>query len=485
MLGYEGYNLPMKFANLAQILEEDCFIDPEKSVTLGFSGGPDSLALLHALHREGVQVLVAHLDHALRPESAQEALQAEAVAANYSYPFFTERADVTGYARQHSMSVEEAARELRYEFLFRVATGHGAQAVAVAHNADDQVETVLMHLLRGAGSRGLRGMSVRSLPNPWSDAIPLIRPLLGFWRQEILDYGQAHGLQPILDQSNLDTTYFRNRLRHELLPLLEKFSPGVKGRLHQTAELLAAEAAIIDAQAELAWMRCLRHHAENFIQLDRRVFMDEPLASQRLLLRRAAKTLRPSLRNLDYTAIQHALELLGHPTTAPQDWLAGLCLLVEGDHLWIADWDSDLPAEWPQSPAQDIHLEVPAALELNLGWRLKMDQTRLGRRNARDNQDPFQAILDQDRVGDELVLRRRRSGDRFQPLGMESGSQKLSDFMINERLPKRARESWPLLCKGGEIVWVPGFQLAHPYRWREDSRRALLVRLSRSNGRGN
>ena len=471
----------MKFDSLAKILQGECALVLDAPLVLGFSGGPDSLALLHALQAESVPVLVAHFDHGLRPESAEEAHQAEEIAAGYSLPFFTERGDVAAHARQHSMSIEEAARELRYEYLFGVASSQGAQAVAVAHNADDQVETVLMHLLRGAGPRGLRGMALRSLPNPWSAAIPLVRPLLGFWRQEILDYCRENGLQPVRDQSNLDTTYFRNRLRHELFPTLEQISPGIMQRLHRTADLLTAETEVLEELAEGAWKRCLGQRSKDYIQLNRPTFMVEPLALRRFLLRRAAQELRPGLRDLDYEAIQRALDLAQNSASAPGDWVAGLCLLVEGDHLWVADWEAELPVDWPQAPTSELHIEAPASLELNRGWRFELHEA--GDHRAINNSDPFQAWLDQDSIGDELVLRRRHPGDRFQPLGMESGSQKLADFMINEKLPKRARETWPLLCKGEDIVWVPGYRLAHPYRLRKESRRVLQVKLLQSNGR--
>jgi len=473
----------MRFKRFSEIFGEDCGLSREEPLLIGFSGGPDSLALLHALHQVGANVVVAHLDHGLRPESAQEARQAEVIASSYGFPRFTERAEISAFAERHSMSIEEAARELRYGFLFRVAEEQGAQAVAVAHNADDQVETVLMHLLRGAGPRGLRGMSMRLLPNPWSETIPLVRPLLSFWRQEILEYCEANGLQPLQDLSNLDTTFFRNRLRHELLPQLDQISPGIKLRLRQTADLLRDESEVVDRLADEAWARCLSSHDHAYIRLHRGAFLDEPLALQRILLRRAAEMLRPDLRDLDYAAVRRALDLVGQPVSAPQDWAIGLYLLNEGEYFWVADWEADLPVDWPQAPAQGVHLEVPAAVELNLGWRFELQEAVPVRSKAEQNQDPFEAWLDRDRVGDDLVLRRRHPGDRIQPLGMDDGSLKLADFMVNEKMPKRARDGWPLLCKNGEIIWMPGYRLAHPYRLRDDTNRAIHVSLQRSNGR--
>jgi len=470
------------FDKFQRTLLIDCQIDMGKPLVLGFSGGPDSLALLHALKNLRVKIIVVHFDHSLRSESAEEALRAGRIAKTYGYPFFSERGDVTTYADQQSMSVEEAARVLRYAFLFRVAQKQGAQAVAVAHNADDQAETLLMHLLRGAGSRGLRGMSPRLVPNPWSQTIPLVRPLLVIWRREIEEYCQVNGLQPLMDRTNFDTTYFRNLLRHELLPNLEGVSPGFKRRLNQTADLIGTEVELIHSLGKEAWKHCLRLRGTDYIQLDRASFLAEPLAMQRVLIHRAAEELRPGLRDLEYKAVVSALELAHQKMSTPQDWTSGLCVLTEGNRFWIADWEAELPVDWPQAPENEIHIEVPGGFDLNRGWRLELTEDG-NPQAATQNQDPFQAWLDQDRVGEELILRRRQPGDRFQPLGMENGMQKLAEFMINEKLPRRARETWPLLCKGNEIVWVPGYRLGNPYRLRTDNRQALHVHLWHSDGR--
>jgi len=467
---------------LRWILQTECGLQSSDELVLGFSGGPDSLTLLHMLKQAGIKVIVAHFDHGLRTESAGEAQKAAEISRTYGFPFFTERGDVQALANEQSLSIEEAARELRYRFLFQVAAEQGTKAVAVAHNADDQGETVLMHLLRGAGSRGLRGMSYRLLPNTWSKTIPLVRPLLGIWRSEILEYCRVNDLHPVEDQSNLDTAYFRNRLRHELLPILEQFAPGFKNRLNQTSEIIGSEVDLLQSLRDEAWRSCLRQKGFDFIQLDRISLLEQPLPLQRLVIHRASQELRPELRDLEYKSVQSALEMAKRKISTPQDWVSGLCVLVEGDRLWIADWEADLPVDWPKGPETEMHIETPGSFDLSVGWKLEL---REGAVSASDhnNPDPFQAWLDQDRLGEELILRRRRAGDRFQPLGIEKGSQKLSDFMINEKLPRRARDTWPLLCKGSDIVWVPGYRLAHPYRTRKDSRHALHVQLLQSNGR--
>jgi tRNA(Ile)-lysidine synthase len=472
----------MNLETLRGILKTECGVMPDDKLVLGFSGGPDSLALLHLLKQAGTKVIVAHFDHSLRPESSAEAQKAAEISRTYGFSFFTDRGNVKAFADERSMSVEEAARELRYRFLFAVATPQGAKAVAVAHNADDQSETVLMHLMRGSGSSGLRGMSYRLIPNPWSKTIPLVRPLLGNWRSEIMRYCGENDLHPIEDKSNLDMAYFRNRLRHELLPTLEQFAPGFKNRLNQTSEIIGNEIELLQVLSDQAWRNCLRQKGLDFLQLDRMAFLELPLALQRLIIRRASKELRPEMRDLEYTSVKSALDLVKRKLPTPQDWVSGLCILVERDALWIADWDADLPVDWPQAPANEVHIEVPGELKLNGGWKLEIRENA-NTTIALNNRDPFQACLDHDRLGEELILRRRRPGDRFQPLGIETGTQKLSDFMTNEKLPRRTRDTWPLLCKGNEIVWVPGYRLAHSYRMRKDSRNALRFHLLQSNGR--
>lgn len=466
--------------HLKTILVQECQVAPRQKIILGFSGGPDSLALLHALHAIEQPLVAAHLDHGLRPESASEAEQAAQAAASLGVPFLSERKDVGTFAEEHRLSVEEAARQLRYGFLFKVAKRQRASAVAVAHTADDQVETVLMHLLRGAGMAGLRGMTARLLPNPWSVGIPLVRPLLGTWRQEVLAYCTTQGLQPVQDTSNQDTTFFRNRLRRDLVPQLETLAPGFKRRLAQSANLVAADYEVLSSFTEAAWRRCLSQQAAGYLELSRPAFLVEPLSLQRAVVRRAAAELRPERRDVDFGDVERALDqIVRGEKNSPLDWLAGLYVLVEGDAIWITQKEVALPAPWPQAPPRAIHLEIPWALSLNPGWRLEGREGQIVSADDWEQGDPNQAWLDLEQSGEGLILRRPRPGDRFQPLGLARGSMKLSDFFINEKLPKRARSAWPLICRGEEIVWVPGHRLAHPFRLHKGSRRGLQLHLKR------
>lgn len=451
-----------------------CGLRAGEPALLGFSGGPDSSALLHALHAAGWPLLAAHLDHGLRRESAAEAQQAAGMAAALGVPFFSARAEVAVLARKKRTSIEEAAREARYAFLFRVAQQQGAAAVAVAHTADDQAETILMHLLRGAGPAGLRGMPPRWLPNPWSASVPLLRPMLAVSRAEVLAYCREHGLAPLQDASNQDPAYFRNRLRAELLPLMEGYAPGFTRRLLQTGELVRQDLELVEGLADAAWRRCLAQRGPGYVGLQRAALLAEPPALQRALLRRAAAQLRAGGRDIGYALIEAAQAAAAAGDGRRRDWFGGLFILTEGETVWLAQRGAQLPAAWPQAPLAPVYIEAPGELNLG-GWRLSFTESPTPAQPDA-NADRYQAWLDFDRSGAELTLRRPRPGERMRPLGL-GGSQKLSDLFVNAKLPQRARAGWPLLCKGDEIVWAPGLRLADAYRVRAGTRRALHAQL--------
>ena len=210
---------------------------------VGVSGGRDSVALLHALAEAGLErIVVCHLDHMLRPDSEADAWFASELAGQYGYPFEADRVNVKELAQERGLSIEAAAREARYEFFAQVARTHWIPRVLLAHHADDQVETLLLNLFRGSGRTGLAGMQPVSIREVRGARLELHRPLLGVWRDEVDRYVKKHRLRFQEDESNADRRFTRNRVRHEVLPFLEKtFDREVKRVLWRTAAVLAAE----------------------------------------------------------------------------------------------------------------------------------------------------------------------------------------------------------------------------------------------------
>ncbi len=448
------------------------------TVVIGVSGGPDSLCLLHVLRalalEFGARLHVAHLHHGLRgAEADADAAFVANLAADYSLPFTGERVDVTALASQTGASLEEAAREARYAFLGRLAEQIGAAAVAVGHNADDQAETVLMHLLRGSGLAGLRGMQVRSafplptlspLKQPLSLAgCRLIRPLLFTSRQDILTYCAAHGLTPRCDRSNEDTTFFRNRLRHELLPYLERYNPQIRRILGSTAAVLADDYDLLRQDLADAWPKVVWREEGDRLVLRLNVWRRLPTALQRSVLREAIHRLRATLRNINYIHVDNAFWLLHEGTAGDRMTLpAGLELVLGYDRFAIGNTGVDLPLDdLPQLLADRLSLPLTGCVNLG-GWQV--ETTLLGPADLppawRNNTDPWQAWLDADVLGPEPALRIRQAGESFQPLGMGGRHKPLAEYFTNAKIPAAARPRWPLLVTTtGDIAWACGLRV--------------------------
>lgn len=447
-------------------------------MAVGVSGGPDSLALLHVLREAGWPLLVCHFNHRLRPESDLDAAHVQKIAEGLGLPFVTDAADVAAYALAQRLSIEEAARELRYRFLFRAAREAAAGAVAVGHTADDQAETVLMHFLRGAGLPGLKGMPPRVILPVFDAEIPLVRPLLGWTRAQTEAYCRQHNLPSLTDSSNADTTYLRNRLRHELLPLLEAYNPKIRQTLAKTALVLQGDDELLAEQAALAWKEALRAVGSRFVAFSLPQLRQMSPALRRSLFRRAAFTLKPRLRDVDFDALERA------STLKAADLTGGLRTVPEGEILYLTDDESALPVDYPQVSSQ---YSVVSGQSIPFGnqWVLQSEIRPAGGSLSNPehwllNTDPWSAYLDADLTGNRLTVRPFRPGDRFEPLGMPGQTMKLSDLFINLKIPKRFRKNWPVLCVQDEIAWVPGLRLGHRCRCTDSTRRVLVLRLARS-----
>jgi len=482
------YNHGMDFTILRNVVQEECQLDRHLPVLVGVSGGPDSLSLLNILLRLEYPVIVAHFDHCLRPDSSLDAENVRQTAERADLPFVLGRKDVKTYAENEHLSVEEAARKARYDFLFDQARLANAQAVAVAHSADDQVETVLMHLLRGAGLSGLKGMTYRAIVPEWDREIPLVRPLLGVWREEIIAYCQELGLQPAFDPSNQDTQFFRNRLRHELIPTLAQYNPQVKQVIWRMARTLAADHEALEEYFHKIWSDVLVEQGPGFVCLSLTAIRSLAVAQKRSVIRQAISALRPALRDIDFLAVQHALEFIASPpSTAQRDLVSNLRLSIEGERLYLVEWGTTvIDNDWPQlKPGESFSLASPGSLQLTNGFILSAEpiQTLPVDAFSLKSDNAYQVWLDADQLSFPLTVRTLQAGDHFQPLGMDGHSLKLSDFWINQRLALRARPGWPLVCSGGQIAWIPGFLPSHNFRVTENTRR--VVRLVISNCRTN
>lgn len=447
---------------------------PFQPVLVGVSGGADSLCLLDALHRSGVKVIAAHFDHQLREDSAADAAFVAEIAAGMGIPCRVGRGNVAGFAAQAKLSTEEAARKLRYRFLFEQARALGAGAVAVAHTADDQAETMLMHFLRGAGLPGLKGMLPQTTLAEFDPALPLLRPLLGWFRADTEVYCREHNLAFRVDSTNRDETYLRNQLRHTLIPQLEEYNPAFKTALLRASQAMQGDFEIVQQALDAAWEKVDAQSANRFVAFDHAKLAKLSVPVRRGLLRRAAFMLYPGLRDMDFDALQRAASLQA------VDVAGGLRLFVEKERVYLAFDEADLPTgAWPQF-GEPLALQA-GAFSLGNGWTLSVEYANPTPQAYSQNPDNFSAWLDADLTEGRLRVRSLFRGDRLEPLGMPGQRVKLSDLFINLKIPKRARKNWPLVCADDTILWVPGLRQGHACRVTGQTKRALVLRVQRAN----
>lgn len=472
--------------NLRAIFQEKCGLVPKEPIVAGVSGGADSLCLLLALKQAGYTVLVAHYDHQLRPDSGADVDALRAILSKMETPLLEGKGDVLAYSESENLSVEEAARVMRYRFLFGQAREHHAQAVAVGHTADDQVETVLMNFLRGAGLNGLKGMDYRSILPDFDERLPLVRPLLDIWREETEAFCAANGMKPFYDPSNDSLAFTRNRVRHGLLPELESYNPRVREAVLRTSKSLSGDYDTLKEIFDEYWAGSVISESKDMITFDAEKLTMLGAAIQRNLIRRALAHFGPAAVDIRFSVMERGSGFLSRGQDGQIDLSGGLHLVREAERIYITGPGVDLPiADWPQMPrgVPCMPVKIPGEVALPDGWQLLSEwRGDPGRslQEARNNENKFQAWADADTLPDGLEMRTRQSGDRFEPIGMAGHSMKLSDLFINEKFPQRARDAWPLVCSGNTIVWIPGYRLAHPFRLTKETVRAVYFRVAKT-----
>ncbi len=473
-------------------------------VVVGVSGGVDSVCLLHLLARVApefdLEIHIVHIHHHIRGADADaDAAFVEEMGRGLGLPVTVRHVDVPRRAQEVGASLEETARQWRYAILGREAEALNARWVAVAHNADDQVETVLMHILRGTGLAGLRGMRpltwysylrlplVPSPQRPQSETLWLLRPLLYTLRQDINAWVEQQGLTYRFDQSNLDTTYFRNRLRHEIIPMLETVNPRVKQALFITAELAAADFDLLHPLAQAAWKDVLVEEGDGWVRFHLQKWRALPLALRRTILRDAVLHLRRELRDVGFLPVERARALLEDPRPRAGSECslpAGLVVRREYETFLVAEQEPATTA-W-HAPQVEERVLVPGEGTYPLGdeWWAEvrvLPRTEVG--NAwRQNPDRWTAYFDADAIAWPLTFRSRRPGDRMEPLGMAGKFPLVSEIMINRKIPRWARARWPLLTDARDrILWIVGVRQGEPGRITDTTQRIAIVRIRSSN----
>jgi tRNA(Ile)-lysidine synthase len=462
-----------------RFIQEHRLVTGRQNLVVAVSGGPDSVCLLHLLvelrEKLNASLHVAHLNHQLRgAESEADAQYVADLARKLDLPATIEQRDVKAYQAQQRLSLEEAAREVRYTFLAQVAESIGTDQVAVGHTVDDHIETILMHLIRGSGIRGLRGLQPSSQwKSPLGHRLTVIRPLLAVSREETTNYCQQHQLKPRIDTSNLSLSPLRNRIRQQLIPLLQSYNPQVREALLRTARIAADDLAFLDKEVARLWDKVAREQGKAII-LDKERFLELPFALQRHLLRTATEKLLGNLKDIEARHIEEVMAALNKPAGKRISLPEGLIFSIEYDKYLLGQDPANL-SPFPVLEAE-FALKIPGKTPLP-GWQAVakiIDQEKM---KGKDN--GFTAYFDLDKAGRQLTVRTRQPGDRFQPLGINT-PKKLNEFMIDAKIPQLWRRRIPIVCSPRHILWVVGWRIDERVKVTENTRMVLRLEMVRS-----
>ena len=435
-----------------------------QKILVAISGGVDSMVLLHILNsfaqKNRWQISVAHFNHQLRGRAsdADEKLVRQ-TAKKLRLKFTAGRAAVKKFATQSKISVEMAARKLRHEFLVRVAREQKVSVVALAHHADDQVELFFLRLLRGAGGEGLAGMKWRS-PSPANPIIALVRPLLGFSKNEILEFARTEKIKFREDATNLSSDFLRNRIRNELLPLLQKnYQPGLAKTVLRLMEIVGDESEFAGATAA-AWL------ARPEMGFDRL-----PVAVQRKVLQ---QQLVASGVAADFDLIEQLRLAAGKFVSVSSD------LSVARDavgKIQLANLQEHF-AEKFKSDEFKLNLSGRVGCVEFGGVKFRW-QIQLQKKSALPPKQTGTEFFDADKISGQIILRHWRAGDRFQPIGMKS-SVKLQDLFVNAKIPAARRRQLVLATTAcGEIFWVEGLRISEKFKLTLETKRQLVWNQSK------
>lgn len=477
--------MPFLFERVCRTIDRYGLLPPGARVVVAASGGADSTALVcllsEASDRLGIRLVgIAHFNHLLRGEASDEDERvSRALAERFSLPFDGGRGDVRAAARRWGASLEDAGRRLRYEFLAEARARAGATHVALGHTRDDQAETVLMNLIRGAGALGLGGMPVRRET--------FVRPLVECGHAELVGYLEAGGVPFREDESNRDRRHLRNRIRHDVLPALKRIEPKLTEVLARTAESTRADAEYLDELAAQRLAGMTEAATGDEVTLDSASLVGLPAA----LARRVALQALRKASGGRFVGFDHAERLLGlarGSLVGPVAFPGVRASVGDAGRLRLAPMRGrGLAAGVAQKRPRTFlpqSLSIPGEVLDGEGRALSSELRPGGLESIGaivSSSDRQTAAVDAELVSG-LSVRFRRPGDRFQPLGVR-GHRKLQDYFVDRRVPREERDRVPLVVdRDDRIVWVAGHVISEEFRVSEGTRAVVILRLRGERG---
>jgi len=456
-------------------------------VLIGISGGPDSVTVLNILlsfkKRYNLSFFIAHLDHMLRGKESDEDVNfVKNLAQELGLPCEIKSCNLTKMTWKKHLTLEEAGRKYRYKFFLETARKYKTNKIALGHNADDQVETVLMRFLRGSGLEGLMGIPpVRG---------KIIRPLIECSREEIEEYCKQNKIEYRVDSSNKEVVYFRNKIRLELLPLLSKsYNKNIKNIMLRLRSMISEVSAYLNQETELFFKEVVRQESPEMVIVDLKKFTSLPLALKRRIIRKSIEVVKGNLYSINFKHNNEILKLTEYQLGEKEIYLPDNLMAKKiYNKIMIykkrisKDQIEQIPTPW------EYDILIPGKTEIkSLGIKVEikiLDSDGIKPSlyfKRKKSKGKFLEFIDYNKVKLPLKLRNRRSGDRFYPLKME-GLKKIKDFFIDNKIPKGYRDLIPILVDSeDQIIWVMGMRLDDRVKINSDTKKVLRVKTKIKN----
>ncbi len=434
---------PIKILN---VLRDSCDYQQGETILIGVSGGADSIALLHVLHAGNLPIAVAHVNYGLRGNESDEDEKFVAdFCAQLHIPFYVKTTNKESLS-ELSPNLQDAARSFRYQFFTELVSLESMSWCAVAHNSDDQLETLLIHLMRGSGLRGLSGIQKK---NGF-----FIRPLLDFSRQEIETYLSEHKIAWRNDSSNETDDYLRNRIRHHLVPVIKKIDERNGQGLNHSIEQLASSRKLLSSLA-LPWIEKIISNQRKARHINKKLLAQSP--SPHLLLNYIL-----DMEGCDFSFNESEYLAMMNQQPGKQFICGSVMLLNDREDLIIVDGPNEM-----EFPINLVH-----GIEHN-EWSCSIEPA-----SHPENYSGYEAMICREKATSGLIVRSWEDGDKMQPLGFH-GTKKVSDILTEMKLPLHEKNKFPVVVCGEEIVWVPGFRIAEKFRVTESSKTAFVLKWNR------
>ena len=459
----------MVIEKIKQTIERENLIENKEKILVALSGGPDSVCLLHALKKletyYNIKIYAAHLNHKIRGIEAQkDALYAAKLCDELGIQFFVKAVDVPAYAKETKTTLEEAARHIRYNMLFEVKNRISADKIAVAHNLDDQAETVLMRLIRGTGITGLKGMDYKR-----EDGV--IRPLMDTAKVDIVSYCESNNLLPRIDHTNLETEYTRNKIRLKLLPYIEQeFSPHIKDTISRMANVIREDSDYLDNETQKIFDKEVLEHNDKKIRLDFEELKQVHPSLAKRLIRLAIKTVVGNLEGIENVHIEDVLMLIKNPKNQLKLNLPkGLMVYKTADGLIFTMEEISF-----ENKSFNYILKSDGYIDIDeIGMHIEA-KVMTKERCMMLPTGQYTKAFDIDKVKGELIVRSKLDGDRMKPMGL-GGTKKLKDIFIDMKIPREKRNLLAVLSDDNGILWVVGHKISEDYKIDENTKKVLRI----------